>query len=232
MDKKEIMRAVQYVRARSKKRKFDQSIDLTVNFKGLDLKKPENAIELDVKFPHSTGKQAEAKALIFLKDKAFAREITGKVAKIIMDTDVPNLKKKDIEAIVRDYNVLLAEGPALLVVAKHLGQQLAPKGKMPKLVQPNLQNIETAMQNVSTFTKISNKKGKAVPLVHVTIGKESNKDEEIVDNAMTAIDSIVAALPGKEGNLKSVLFKTTMGPSVKVGQTYDNEPEVKKEVKK
>ncbi len=232
MDVKEVLQAVQYAKARSKKRKFDQSIDLTINFKGIDFKKGDNRIDIDVKLPHTTGKMADVRALLFAKDKEFAKLMKDKVGKVMMDTEVPALKKKEVETLIKEYNVLLAEGPALIVVAKHLGQQLAPRGMMPKLVQNNEGSVKTAMQNVSTFTKITNKKGKFMPVVHITIGKESIKEEHIVENAIEAINKLIESLPNKEGNIKSVYIKTTMGLPTKIGEKYDEEKaEVKKEKK-
>ena len=161
MDKKQVQKALDYVRSRSKERKFDQSIDLTMNFKGIDFKKQDNQVEADIKFPHSTGKQAEVKTLVFVKDKLFAKELKGKVDRVVLDSEIPNIKKKQVDEILKEYNVLLAEGPALIEVGKYLGQQLAPKGRMPQLIQKSVSNVVVVIDlspfyNTSIFGSCTN----------------------------------------------------------------------------
>lgn len=217
MDKKRLLEALRLVRGHSKKRKFDQSIEFIINFKGIDFKKAENRVDLDVKLPHSTGKQSQVKALVFVKDSNFAEQIKGKVAKVVMDHEIPGIKKKDVEQMLRDYNILLAEGSSILTVAKYFGQQLAPKGMMPKPITTDIQTLEQAMRNVSTFTKVTNKKGKFMPVIHVMVGKETLPDEHIAGNALEVYNAVLNTVPGREANIKSLYIKSTMGPPVRIG---------------
>ncbi|MBI4210345.1 MAG: hypothetical protein HY544_02455 [Candidatus Diapherotrites archaeon] len=220
MDSKQVLQALQYAKALSKKRKFEQSIEMVLNFKGIDFKKAESRIDLDVRLPHATGRQAAVKSLVFVKDPNFAEEIKGKATRIIMDADIPALKKKDVDMFIRDYNVFLAEGASILAVAKHLGQQLAPKGRMPKPIQPSVASLEQALRSVSTYTKITNKKGKFMPVIHAVVGKESFKENEVAENIMEIYNAVVNAIPAKEGGIKSVYVKLTMGKPIKVGEKY------------
>ncbi len=220
MDKKQVLQALDYVRSMGKKRKFEQSVELAINFKGIDFKKAENRVEVDVTLPHATGKQGEAKALVFVKDKGFAEQLNGK-ARVVMEDEIANFTTKDVEEIMRDYTVFLAEGPVMLTVSKHLGQQLAPKGMMPKPIQPSMVQFEQSVKNVSTSTKVTNKKGKFMPVVHTMIGKESFKNDQLADNVMEIYNAILENLPGKEAGIKSVIIKTTMGKPIKVGQKYE-----------
>ena len=105
MNEKDFKKALDYARGLSKKRKFEQSVELILNFKGIDFKKADNRIDIDVKLPYATGKQGNAKVLVFAKDKLFASEVKGIVAKVIMDTEIPNLKKKDVDALIKEYGV-------------------------------------------------------------------------------------------------------------------------------
>ncbi len=228
MDGKKVTEALRLVRGHSKKRKFEQSIELVVNFKGIDFRKAENRIDVDVKLPHSTGRKAEVKALVFVKDSNFAEEIKGKVSRVVPDHEIANIKKKDIEQMVKDYNILLAEGASILTVAKYLGQQLAPKGMMPRPIQANVQALEQATRNISTNTKVTNKKGKFMPVIHIMVGKEGISDEHISGNVMEIYNSILNAIPGREASIKSVYLKVTMGPPVKVG---DEKVEVRRHEK-
>lgn len=221
MDKKEVLTALDYSRQHSKKRKFDQSIELVVNFKGIDFKKADNRVEVDVTLPHSTGKQGTAKTLVFVKDKLFGKDLEGKASKVIFDADIANLKKKEVESLMNDYNIFLAEGPSMLTVAKYLGQQLAPKGKMPKPIQANVKSFEQLLKTSSTTTKVTNKKGRFMPVIHLMVGKESFENEQLAENIMVVYDAIIGEIPGKEVNIKSVIVKTTMGKPIKVGEKYE-----------
>ena len=224
MDKNQLIDALKRMRSESKKRKFEQSVDFTINFRGIDFKKATNQIDLDVKLPHSTGKQGAAKTLVFVKDKGFAEQAKSKADRVIQDDDIQNLKKKDIDEIIATYNVILAEGPSILTVAKYHGQQLAPRGKMPKTIPPNISAIESAAANASTSVKVSNKKGKFMPLVHVTVGKENDADEKIIDNIDAIYEAVVPNLPNKQQSVKSMYVKLTMGPPVKLGEKLEGVP--------
>ena len=221
MDKKEVLAALDYSRNLSKKRKFDQSFELVINFKGIDFKKADNRVEVDVTLPHATGKQGDAKTLVFVKDKLFGKDLEGKASKVIFDDEIVNLKKKEVEALMNDYNVFLAEGPSMLTVAKYLGQQLAPKGKMPRPIQANVKNFEQLLKTSSTTTKVTNKKGSFMPVIHLMVGKESFENEQLADNIMVVYNAVLGEIPGKEVNIKSVIVKTTMGKPIKVGEKYE-----------
>lgn len=217
MDKRRVLEALKLVREHSKKRKFEQSVEFIINFKGIDFRKAENRIDIDVRLPHSTGRKTEVKALVFVHDSNYAEEIKGKASRVILDSEIANIKKKDIEQMLKDYNVLLAEGPSILTVAKYLGQQLAPKGMMPRPIQATVQSLEQATRNISTNTKVTNKKGKFMPVIHLMVGKENVSDEHIAENVLEVYNSIANSLPGKEAGIKSVYIKATMGPPVRVG---------------
>lgn len=214
--KEHVLSTLKSLRESSPKRNFAQSVDFTMNFKGLDFKKPENRIDVSVKLPYGTGKAGGSKSLVFVSDKNFAEQIKSKAAKIIMLEDIPSIKGKEVEQLIRDYDVFLAEGPAMLAVAKSMGQQLAPKGRMPRLIQPNLKTFEEEATKSSNLSRISNKKGKFMPLVHVLIGKENDSDDHLAENIVAVYNSLVATLPGKEQNIKSVQVKFTMSAPMKI----------------
>lgn len=218
MQKQEVIDALRRARETSKKRKFDQSVEFILNFKGIDFKRAENRIDLEVKLPSPTGRQAEIKALAFVKESNFAQEIKGKVARIIMDQDIPNLKKKEVDQLMLDYNIFVAEGSAMLTVGRYLGQMLAPKGRMPKPIQGTLQALEQAIRGSNTVLRVTNKKGKFMPVIHTMVGKESFKDESIADNILEIYNSVVNTLPTKEGNIRSSIVKLTMGQPIKIGR--------------
>jgi len=214
LEVKDVINALKQIDDKAKKRNFTQTIELIINFKNLDVKKPENLIDLKVALPHSTG-QGSAKALLFAKTAAFAEAVKDKFDRIIMETDIPTLSKKDIQEIA-EYDVLLAEGPVMLTVAKYLGQTLAPKGKMPRPVNPEKNEAESILSGSGAALRVTNKRGKGVPLVQVAIGHEKMAPEEIAENAVAVYNEVVHALPGQKHNIKSVYIKKTMSPAVRI----------------
>jgi large subunit ribosomal protein L1 len=102
----------------------------------------------------------------------------------------------------------------MALVGKHLGQVLGPQDKMPFPVPPTAK-LDPFMKRLENLIRVKIK-GKFMPTVHATVGTEEMKDEQIVTNADKVIESIVDNLPGREGNLRSVYLKMSMGPSVKV----------------
>jgi large subunit ribosomal protein L1 len=214
--KSEALDAVIKSRECSKKRNFLQTFEMMINFTGLDMKKPTSLISARVSMPHSTG-QISGKILVFAKTSDFADSLKDRVEKIIMDNEIEEMSKdKKAMADLFTYDVTFAEGPAMLTVAKFMGQQLAPKGKMPKPIM-GANAFEETLKKTKTETLITNKKAKPTPLVQVVVGKEDMKNEALVENMLAAYNAIMNVLPQKRLNIKSIFVKTTMGKPVKVG---------------
>ena len=228
MQKKEIIQALKVMREQSKERKFTQSIELIINFKDLDTKKPINQIDVKVTMPNPTGKQGGGKTLLFAKTKDFIEAVKGQFDRIIEEPEIEKLKKKEIALISTEYDILLAEGSVMIAVGKYLGQQLAPKGKMPKPVQPEKKIVEQMLKTMGNITRVTNKKGKFMPLVQIVIGNEKMTDEQLVDNAMAISEAVTKELPRKHQNIKSVYVKESMGPCIKIGASEKKAAEAKK----
>lgn len=216
MNREAVLVALEKMRQLSKQRRFQQSVEMMVNFKFLDYKKPENQLDLRVRLPNPT-KKSSAKTLLFAKTPEFAAMLEGKVDKIIMDADIQSLSKKDVAEIINDFDLLLAEGQAMLTVGRHLGQQLAPRGRMPKPVQPTMASVEDSLREIGGAIRVTNKKGKAMPLVQVLVGDEKMSNEQLAENVLAVLVEVGNALPNKQQNIRSVFLKETMGPAVRMG---------------
>ncbi len=214
MRKEDVLNALKTLEEKSKKRNFVQTVELIINFRDLDVRKPENLIDIKVNMPHPTGRE-QAKALLFARSLQFASSVKNLFDKIIMEENIPNLSKKEIQEIL-NYDVLLAEGPVMITVGKHLGQTLAPKGKMPKPVNPDKEEVERLLSSMKSAMRITNKKGKGLPYVQVVVGKENMPAEHIAENVMEVFDEVVRALPRHSQNIKSVYIKKTMSPAVRI----------------
>lgn len=215
MEKKDFLAALQKVRDSNKQRKFRQSVELAVNFKGIDFKKAENRIDVTVSLPYSTGK-GSGKIGVFAKDTNFISLIKDKVARVITEAEIAQMDKKEAGKLAEEFDGFLAEGQVMLAVGKYLGQVLAPKGKMPRVIQPELSALEGALRTMKSGVKVTNKKGRFLPVVHVLLGKEDSKDEELAENALAVYQALLAKLPEGDLNFKSIFLKMTMTPAVKI----------------
>jgi large subunit ribosomal protein L1 len=203
-------------RAGSKKRKFEQSVELMINFVGLDMKKPQNQINIKVSLPNPTGK-GSGKVAVFCKSEAFQKALNGKVDKIILDEEIEAISKDKAKvAELLSFDALFAEGPCMLTVAKYMGQLLATKGKMPKII-PAVTSIEDVIGKAKTQITVSNRKGKFMPVVHTLIGKESMDNKLMAENVLAIYDGVMNSLPQKKQNIKNAYVKLTMGAPIKLG---------------
>ena len=216
------MRAVDAVvylkkmREGTQKRNFLQSVEMMINFTGLDMKKPQNQVNVKVSLPNPTGK-GSGKVAVFAKTDKFADALKGKVDKVIMESELEAMAKERAKVNeLMAYDALFSEGEAMLAVARYLGQQLAPKGKMPKLI-PNINTFDEALDKAKTQVTVTNKKGKFMPVVHVVVGRENMVDEKIAENMVAVYDAVLNSLPQKKQNMKNIYIKMTMGSPVKMG---------------
>ncbi|MEK6972529.1 MAG: hypothetical protein AABW72_00625 [archaeon] len=214
MDKKIILKNLEKMQSEAKQRNFVQSVEFIVTFKGLDLKKPSSQIDIKVNLPYATGKEKVTSAL-FAKTKSFAEAVKGLFNEVIFDEEIPKIPKQQIAKLI-EYDVLMAEaGPTMLSVGKHLGQHLAPKGKMPIMVEQSPEKIKEILAASSTTVKITNKHNKIVPMIQVVIGKENSNLENLADNILTAYNALLLALPQNRTNVRAIYVKKSMSQPVK-----------------
>ncbi len=217
MRKDQAVSALKRLQESAPKRNFVQSVELMINFTGLDMKKPQNQVNVKVALPYPTGK-GSGKVVVFAKTSDFADSLKDKVEKIIMDKEIEAIAKDKAKvAELMSFDGLFAEGPAMLTVAKYLGQQLATKGKMPKPIL-SVSSFDETLAKARTQVTVSNKKGKFMPVVHVVIGRQGMKDEDMAENLMAIYDAVMNSLPQKKQNIKNAYIKLTMSPPIKVGE--------------
>jgi len=214
MEKESVIQALQKVMDASKERKFVQSIDLSINFKGVDFKKPENRIDAVVQLPFPSTKPK--KVIVFAKDKTFAESIKSFVDEVMMEDRIPALEKKSVKKLASTYEIFLAEGPVMVSVGKHLGQILSPQGKMPSPIPTNAKAVQATIERLKKSVRLTNKKGKYMPVVHASIGNEKMPLEELAENILTVYNAVLSGLQGVEQNIKSIFIKKTMGPAVRI----------------
>jgi len=191
---------------KDKKRKFDQTVDLVINLRAVDIKRDQ--VNVIVKVPN---KVRDKKVCGFLTEKSkLVDTITeGQFAK--------HTEKGALKRLVKDYDYFIAVGKLMPKVATNFGKVLGPVGKMPSpqlgiLMQENDKTIQDALDKIATSLKIRLKEAS----VKVVVGKESMEDEKVIENIKSIYSAIENALPKKKENVKNVMIKLTMGKPLKV----------------
>ncbi len=215
MEKKQFIEAIQALKALPK-RKFKQTYDFVINLRQLDLKKPEEQIELWVKLPFDKGKPTKIGALV---GPELAEQAKANCDIVIMHDDFPRYAadKKGIKKLARTYDYFIAQANIMPDVAKTFGRVFGPRGKMPNpkagcVVPPNA-NLKALTENLRKTIKVS---AKIQPSAKAMVGKEDMPDEQIAENIMAVWSSVLPKLPQEAFNIKSVLLKLTMSQPVKI----------------
>jgi large subunit ribosomal protein L1 len=181
----------------------------------MNIKNKDHRFEYFVTIPHPF--ITKIKTLAFVKNKQYFESLKGIVDKVILDDEISKIPKKDAKKLANEYDLILAEGPAMLTVGKFLGQVLSPRGKMPIIMPPAEQAVSNLIASQLTKVKVSNKKSKSSVSIMLKIGKKSQPTNDIAENTLSVVNSLFEKLPNGKQNIKDVVFKTTMSAPIKVG---------------
>ncbi len=216
VDKKDLEPFIKEALIKAKKRNFLESVDLTINFKGLDMKKPENRIEADLALPNQVRRSPKI-CVIATGDLAVAAKEAG-VNLVLGKEDLEKfgVNKKEARKVAAENDFFIAQADLMPLVGRFLGPSIAPKGKMPKpgtgIITPGT-NIKSIIEKLSKTVRINMKKD---PIVHVKIGDREMSEGHLAENAAAIINFIEGKLERGKQNIKSVFVKTTMGEPVKI----------------
>jgi len=233
MDKQSLANTLKHLRENSPKRNFKQSIDLIINLKDLDLKKPDHQINMFVTLHYDVGRKVSVCALVGPELEKNAKECCDEV---ILAENFDKFKtKKESKILANKHDFFISQANIMPKVATTFGKFFGPKGKMPNpkvggVLPPNA-NVKPLYEKLRKTVCLATKNE---PVIKCIIGKEDNNDEHIIDNAITIYNSVVQKLPNDKHNIKNIMLKLTMGPSFKVGgngQKEDAKKSKKKETK-
>lgn len=216
MDKSIIAATLKKVRDNSPKRNFKQSLDLIMNLKGLDLKKPEHQVNIFVTLQYGTGKDVSVCALVDLDLASKAREACNET--ITADQFERFKSKAEAKKLANRHDFFIAQSSIMPKVATVFGRYLGPKGKMPN---PKIGSVVTLASNIKQLCDQLKRTvllvTKNEPTIKCRIGNEDTKDEEAIDNILAVYNSVAQKLPNDKQNIKSVMLKLTMGHSFVIG---------------
>lgn len=211
VQKDALAQAIEEAKKRAKKRRFRQSIEMIITLRDVDVKQPQNRINVAVPLPHPPpGK--EAKVGVFATgDMALKAKEAG--ADIVLDRDdIQKLAgdKKAAKKLAKSYDFFLAQTDLMPLVGRFLGRYLGPRGKMPQPVPPNAP-IEAF---INRFRRAIRIRIRNEPQIMCRIGTEDQPTEQLVENAMAVLNEVLKKF--QPTNIDRIYFKLTMGPAVKV----------------
>ena len=188
--------------------KFDETVEAHFNL-GLNVRHAEQQLRGTLMLPHGTGR--EARVAVFA-DGEKAREAEEAGADVVGTNDLAT----KIEEGFDDFDVAVATPDQMSVVGK-LGRILGPRGKMP--------NPKTGTVTMDVGKAVREAKAGKLEYrtdrganVHVTIGKKSFDQKQLLENYAALVEEIVRAKPAaaKGRYIKTVTLTSTMGPGIHV----------------
>jgi len=205
----EFEQAIEEAVEEGEERNFKEAVDLIINFKGLDLSDPENRFNEDIKLPY----QADEEIKIGVIGDSITNNADNADRTISSDEleemfDDPS-KAKDL---AEEFTFLIAEAPLMPKIGQHLGQVFGPRNMMPDPMPPGADPTDEIESLRNTVTL----RLKEAPLLQIKIGNEEQEFDNVTRNASAVYDFVEKQLPMSSNNIKSVLVKTTMGPTVEV----------------
>jgi large subunit ribosomal protein L1 len=209
-DREEVYSPVQAVRLLKgwPDAKFDQTVEAHFNL-GLNVRHAEQQLRGTLMLPHGTGR--EARVVVFAEgDKA--REAQEAGADVVGTADLA----KQIEEGFDDFDVAVATPDQMSVVGK-LGRILGPRGKMPNPKTGTVTMDVAKAVRESKAGKLEYRTDRGAN-VHVTIGKKSFDERQLVENYAALLDEIMRAKPAaaKGRYIRTVTITTTMGPGIRI----------------
>lgn len=212
LDARNVLQAIKEVKDRSKKRNFVQSLELIVNLRDIDLKRPENRFQELIELPHSAGRGNRICVIASGEMALKARRAGADLVIERSELEALAGDKKKRKELVRAYDFFIAEAPLMPLVGRILGATLGPRGKMPTPMPPTANVAE----QVEKHRKMVLIRLRGQPVLQCRVGAEKMSDEEITENVQEIMRRIEGKLKRGIKNVRSIYLKSSMGPPVKV----------------
>jgi large subunit ribosomal protein L1 len=191
--------------------KFDETVE--VHFRlGVDVRHADQIVRGTTVLPHGTGK--DVRVAVFAEgDKA--REAQEAGASIVGAADLA----QKVQDGMFDFDIAIATPDMMGVVGK-LGRVLGPRGLMPNPKSGTVTfDVSKAVKDAKAG-KVEYRTDRS-GIVHMSIGRKSFEERQLVENYGALLEEIVRAKPAvaKGRYLKSIHLASTMGPSIELDTT-------------
>lgn len=206
MDLKQDLQTALAELRKSKERKFNQSVDLIINLQKFDIKK--SNVNLLAFVPHK------------IKDKkigAFLEAHNKNVETVTRSEFKKYSDKKEMKKLINSFDFFIAQASLMPQVATTFGRVLGPAGKMPSpqlgiVMDADDKAILELKNKINSNLRIKAKESS----IKLAVGKQSMKDEEIIENAIAVYTAVLKSLPRDKENIKNIEIKFTMSKPQKI----------------
>ena len=194
--------------------KFDESVELVLRL-NLDTKKADQQLRGAIVLPHGTGKTKKVLVVARGENATKAKEAG---ADYVGDVDM--LEKIEKENWF-DFDVMIAT-PDMMPLLGKLGKVLGPKGLMPN---PKTGTVTTDVEKAVNDVKAGRVEYRTDSFgnIHGVIGKVSFSEEDLLANLDAFVGQILRIKPAtvKGEYVKNISITSTMGPGIKVENSFD-----------
>ena len=209
----QLVEVIKQAKESDKTRKFQQSIELILVFKDIDVKKG-FAINETIQLPKKMSKSASV-CIIAAGDLGIKAK-NAKADRVMNEAELVQLgkNKRESRKVINKYDFFLADTKLMPTVGKVLGQLLGPRGKMPTPIPFNAP-VEALLERFRTSVGV---KVKGSLSLSCKIGEESMEDADLAANANAVAAIIEKKLPNGDKNIRKIMIKTTMGKAIRLEQ--------------
>ena len=232
MEKNQVLTTLQSLRNNSIKRNFSQSVDLLINLKDLNLKVPEENLNIFMQLPHNKTKLGKIAAFVGKELLPQAKENCDFVIPFDKFEDFP---KRELKKIAKQVSFFIAQATVMPKVATSFGKLLGPSGKMPNpkagcVVPHTIPTLKPVVDKLRKTIRIQTKNELAVKC---SVGVDSMNNDQLAENVLAVYSAIVQAAPKAENNIQTSYLKLTMSGVAEVGKELTKESkEAKKTARK
>src|ERR687892_624307 len=199
--------------------KFDETVEVHLRL-GVNVRHAEEQLRGTLALPNGLGKEVTV--------AVFAQ---GDAAKAATETGADHVGAQDLADRVAegwtDFDVAIATPALMGPVVSKLGRVLGPQGKMPN---PKVGTVTDDVGKAVAEAKAGKVEYRTdrSGIIHLTIGKASFSERDLLENYAAIVDEIVRAKPAaaKGRYLLTITLATSMGPGVRVDTTRTRESEI------
>src|SRR5262250_1763040 len=186
--------------------KFDETVELVLNL-GVDPKQSDQMVRGTVVLPHGLGK---SKRVLVIASGEKIREAQEAGADFVGGDDMV----QKIQEGWTDFEAVIAT-PDMMRSAGRLGKVLGPRGLMPN---PKTGTVTFEVANAVKEIKAGKVEFRVdkTGIIHVPVGKIEFTKDQLRENALVLIDSVIKARPAalKGKYVKRITIASTMSPGI------------------
>lgn len=211
-------KAIKEAKEQAKPRNFQESIEIQISLRNINLERSENRFSARVVLPHPVARRD--KIGVFSADahlstlKELQEQMKDEIT-IISERKFNQIKTdpRAIKKLAKDVRIFLASVTLMGDIGKFLGRYLSPRNKMP-LPLPIGSDVKEILMRSKRTVQVRLRED---PIIYCKIGYEEMKADELAENAFALLQEITNKTPNRWMNVEDIGFKTTMGPLIEGG---------------